>query len=61
MSGSISVKPKKRGRPATGRERLVGVRYGNEALDRLDAHAEREGLTRSEAVGQLVEKGIAEP
>lgn len=59
MSTSIPVEPKKRGRPATGRDPLVGFRAPPTLVSKLDAYAEREGLRRSEAIRRLVEEGLA--
>ena len=55
---SIAVEPKKRGRPATGRDPLVGFRAPPELLALLDSYAEREGLKRSEAIRGLVEQAL---
>ena len=58
MAKSISVKPKKRGRPATGRDPLVGVRIPVELIAELDGWAKHNSVTRSEAVRQLIEGGL---
>lgn len=60
MSTSIPVEPKKRGRPATGRDPLIGFRAPPSLVVKLDAYAEREGLKRSEAIRRLVEEGLKE-
>lgn len=57
MPKSISVKPK-RGRPATGRDPLVGVRFPHDVIKAIDAWAKAEGLSRSEAIRRLVETGL---
>jgi hypothetical protein len=51
---SISVKQKKRGRPATGTDPAVGLRFPPEHLDAVDRYAEAEGITRSEAIRTAV-------
>jgi Arc/MetJ-type ribon-helix-helix transcriptional regulator len=57
MSKSITVKPK-RGRPATGRDRLIGVRLPDDMINSLDKWANRNAFTRSEAIRHLVELGL---
>ncbi len=57
MAKSISVKPK-RGRPATGRDPLVGVRFPVSAIYEIDGYAEGSGVSRSEAIRRLVELGL---
>jgi hypothetical protein len=58
MAKSISVKRKKKGRPATGTDPLVGVRIPVELIAEIDAWAMPEQLTRSEAIRRLVELGL---
>ena len=60
MKRSITVKQKKRGRPATGVDPLVGVRFPTEQIAAIDGWAKRtgEGVTRSEAIRRLVELGL---
>ncbi|SOR30281.1 protein of unknown function [Methylorubrum extorquens] len=58
MLMSIPVEPKRRGRPATGRDPLVGFRAPADLLAQLDAYAAREGLKRSEAIRRLVEEAL---
>jgi hypothetical protein len=57
MGKSITVKPK-RGRPATGRDPLVGVRIPAEVITALDKWAKDEGVSRSEAIRRLIESAI---
>jgi len=60
-SKSIKVKPKKRsrGRPATGKDPLVGVRLPPEMIKQIDTWAKREGVTsRSEAIRRLVDQSL---
>lgn len=60
MKSSIPVKQKKRGRPATGVDPLVGVRFPQSAIDEIDAWAAKAGdeISRSEAIRRLVELGL---
>lgn len=57
---SISVKPKKRGRPATGRDPLVAVRMPPDLTAAIDAFAEEQQppASRSEAVRALVSRQL---
>jgi hypothetical protein len=63
MPKSISVKPKKtdaaepkkRGRPATGKDPLVGVRIPVELTAEIDAWAKQNGVSRSEAIRRMIE------
>jgi hypothetical protein len=55
---SISVKQKRRGRPATGQDPLVGFRLPPETLRRLDQLAERKGISRSDAIRRLIQAGL---
>lgn len=57
MSRSITFKPKI-GRPATGRDPLVGVRLPQELIDRLDDWARAQDLTRSAAVRLVIERAL---
>lgn len=55
---SIPVLPKKRGRPATGRDPLLTVRAPQELIERVEAHAESQLLNKSDAVRTLLEAGL---
>ena len=59
MKKSIRVKPKKRGRPATGKDPLVGARLPPALIDQLDAWASRGSIGRSEAMRRLLERALA--
>ena len=59
MKKSIRVKPKKRGRPATGKDPLVGARLPPALIAQLDAWASREAIGRSEAMRRLLERALA--
>jgi metal-responsive CopG/Arc/MetJ family transcriptional regulator len=54
---------KKRGRPATGRGKTIGVRCHDELLDRIDDwRREKDDLpTRAEAIRRLVEQALGLP
>jgi hypothetical protein len=52
------VKPKV-GRPATGRDPLVGVRLPQATLDRIDVWAKANGGGRSKVIRALIDTAIA--
>jgi predicted DNA-binding protein len=54
------VKKRGRGRPATGMDPMIGVRLSLEATTQLDKWAKAHDMTRSEAIRQLIARGIAE-
>jgi hypothetical protein len=58
---SKPVKLKRRGRPATGRDPILGLRPPNELRGRIDAWAAKQAdkPRRSEAIRRLVELGLA--
>ena len=59
MKSTIKVNQKKRrGRPATGRDPAVTARIPNDAIELLDRWAKSEGITRGEAIRQLIEVGL---
>jgi hypothetical protein len=58
MKKSIIVKPKRIGRPPTGKDPIVGVRFPKEAIAEIDAWAKASKTTRSEAIRRLVELGL---
>jgi Arc/MetJ-type ribon-helix-helix transcriptional regulator len=60
MPKSIKVKPKKRGRPATGKDPLVGTRMPPDLIREIDAWAKHNtGGSRSEAIRRLIEQALA--
>ena len=61
MAKSVKVKPKKRGRPATGRDPFVGVRLPPFLISEIEkwAAGQSAGLSRSEAIRRLIELGLA--
>jgi hypothetical protein len=58
MKKSIKVQPKKRGRPATGRDPHIGARFPEELTAEIDAWAKANSTTRSDAMRRLVELGL---
>jgi len=58
---SITIKPKKRGRPATGKNPLLGFRAPSELRAAIEAwrKKQRDLPSRSEAIRRLVERGLA--
>jgi len=56
---SIKVIPKKRGRPATGKDPLVALRLPAEMIAEVDDWAARNAVaSRSGAIRALIEKGL---
>jgi hypothetical protein len=58
VTQSISVKQKRRGRPATGTDQIVGVRLEAETIKALDRLAIRENIYRSGIIRRLIELGL---
>lgn len=58
MKKSIPVVPKKRGRPATGRDPLLTGRVPAEMIVAVEEWAERHKVSRSEAVRRLIQLGL---
>ena len=61
MAKSITVTPKKRGRPASGgRDPIVPTRFPQDQIAAIDAWAAKAGddVSRSEAIRRLVEIGL---
>jgi hypothetical protein len=50
--------PKRRGRPATGKDASRTFRLSDEFMTKLEAWATANGVTRSEAIRRLVEIGL---
>jgi Ribbon-helix-helix protein, copG family len=59
MPQSINVEQKRRGRPATGTDPLIGVRLPPDMIKALDAWAKAQGLTRSAALRTMIEQALA--
>jgi hypothetical protein len=58
MKKLIKVQPKKRGRPATGRDPHIAARFPAELTKEIDAWARANDTTRSDAMRRLVELGL---
>jgi hypothetical protein len=58
MKKPISVKPKRIGRPPTGKDPIVGARFPKEAIAQIDVWAKANNTTRSDAIRRLVEVGL---
>jgi Arc/MetJ-type ribon-helix-helix transcriptional regulator len=59
MVKSIKVRPKKRGRPATGKDPLYALRISDELMREVDRWAEaNDSPSRSEAIRRLIERGL---
>jgi hypothetical protein len=59
MATSIKVHPKKRrGRPATGKDPLLSARLPAKLIETIESIAASETLSKSEAVRQLIERGV---
>ncbi len=58
---SIAATPKKRGRPATGRDPLICVRIPPEAVATIDAWAAARGVSRSEAIRAMISEALDGP
>jgi metal-responsive CopG/Arc/MetJ family transcriptional regulator len=60
MKPSINAKQKKRGRPATGKTPMIGLRLSPEVAAAVDAWAAKHGLgSRSAAIRQMIDQAIA--
>jgi hypothetical protein len=61
MARSIRALPRKRGRPATGRDPVSAIRLSPDLIATIDKWAARnEVSSRSEAIRRLVEVGLAQ-
>src|ERR1700735_4748728 len=63
MKRSISVVRKKRGRPATGQDRVTAIRLPIRLRSRLDAwcKTQEDRPSRSEAIRRILERVLANP
>ena len=59
MGKSVKVIPKKRGRPATGKDPIVPVRMPPAVTEAIEAWADEHGVSRSEAMRRLLEEALA--
>lgn len=55
---SDNVIPKKRGRPATGRDPLVALRLPEPLIAKVDDAAKADGTSRSEVIRDAVERDM---
>ena len=55
---SISVIPKKRGRPATGRDPVIPVRLPPKMIEQLEELAARRKATRSQVIREFLRKAL---
>ena len=58
MQSTEKVIPKRKGRPATGKDPMLTFRSPPELTKRIERYADAEGMPRSEAIRRLVEKGL---
>jgi hypothetical protein len=58
MAKSITVIPKRPGRPATGRDPLITARVPQALIDQIEVWAAKNDASRSEAIRRLVELGL---
>jgi Arc/MetJ-type ribon-helix-helix transcriptional regulator len=57
---SIKVIPKKRGRPATGKDPLIALRLPPETIEAIGNWSTRNEIaSRSEAIRRLIQLGLA--
>jgi metal-responsive CopG/Arc/MetJ family transcriptional regulator len=61
MAKSIKVRHKKRGRPATGKSPTITIRLPQPLIDGLDSWCEESGVTRSDALRNLIESELRKP
>lgn len=54
-----NVTPKKRGRPATGKNPHISARFPENLIEAVDAYADVKGLSRSQAIRKIVEDALA--
>ncbi|WP_377827416.1 ribbon-helix-helix protein, CopG family [Bradyrhizobium lupini] len=59
MNKPIKVRPnQRRGRPATGKDPLVSARLPKNLITAIEALAENQKISRSDAVRRLIESGL---
>jgi hypothetical protein len=61
MTKSAQAAAKRRGRPPTGRDPTVTARVAQETIEAVEAWADENGITRSTAIGLLLEAGLKRP
>lgn len=58
MKKSIKATPKKRGRPATGKDPQINTRMPADLIAQVEAWSTANDVVRSEAIRRLVELGL---
>ena len=58
LSGILSFVDRGRGRPATGRDRVIAIRLSDELRGAVDQWAVAQKITRSKAIRVLIEQGL---
>jgi hypothetical protein len=58
MKSTLKDNPKKRGRPATGKDPMLGFRSSPELTAQIDAYASSNDMARAAAIRRLVELGL---
>lgn len=58
MARNSVIRKRKRGRPATGTDPLLPVRFPPELKAAVEKWARANGLSRSEAIRQLVDRAL---
>ena len=58
VNNGITKKKRRRGRPPTGRDPVLAVRLPNELRASVERWAKNNGVTRSEAIRVLIDKGL---
>jgi hypothetical protein len=62
MARSITVIPKRPGRPATGRDPVMSIRLGEALAARVDEWASKNGAdSRSDAIRRLLDEALPTP
>jgi hypothetical protein len=59
MPHPIATPPRRRGRPRSGVDPIVGTRFPAETISRIDAWARARAMDRSKGLRALVEIGLA--
>jgi hypothetical protein len=59
MASTEKVTPKKKGRPATGKDPVLTFRSPPELTAQIEVYAADAGLPRSAAIRRLVEMGLS--
>jgi len=57
-TSTINDNPKKRGRPATGKDPMWGIRFAAAQRTAIDAYAADHGISRAEAIRRLIGQAL---